>query len=183
MRVQRLREVSKQNLLKTKIKGSDPKTKRKCQKAEKKGIIMKKTISGYAVDHAKKTITLTKAYAKMANTPGTKEFDELAALYKAFPNYTIKMRTAKPKEDKEKHGGLTIQWMTDYIKNYKDEIAVAEFNEVKKFYKTMPGYYGKVKGWFLNKYPNYQEVDFVDIATSQKPEEKASAPADLRKTA
>ena len=45
MRVQRLREASKQNLLKTKIKGSDPKTKRKCQKAEKKGIIMKEKLS------------------------------------------------------------------------------------------------------------------------------------------
>lgn len=39
------------------------------------------------------------------------------------------------------------------------------------------------KAWFLNKYPNYQDVDFADIATSQKPEEKASAPSELRKTA
>lgn len=38
------------------------------------------------------------------------------------------------------------------------------------------------KAWFLNKYPNYQDVDFADIATSQKPEEKASAPSELRKT-
>ena len=44
-------------------------------------------------------------------------------------------------------------------------------------------YYGKVKAWFLNKYPNYQDVDFADIATSQKPEEKASTPSELRKTA
>ena len=128
-------------------------------------------------------IELTKAFAKNAYTPGTEEFRHLAELHKAFPDFPIVMRTAKENKNKEKHDGLTIKWMTDYIKNYKDEIAVAEFNEVKKFYKTMPGYYGKVKGWFLNKYPNYQEVDFVDIATSQKPEEKASAPADLRKTA
>ena len=170
-----MREIRNKNLSQNKLKGSVPKTKRKCQKAEKKGFIMKKTISGYAVDHAKKTITLTKAYAKMANTPGTKEFDELAALYKAFPNYTIKMRTAKPNKDKEKHDGLTIARMEFFIKNYKDEIAIAEFAEVKKFYKGTSGYYGKVKGWFLNKYPNYQEIDFADIATSQKSEEEASA--------
>ena len=115
-------------------------------------------------------IELTKAFAKNAYTPGTEEFRHLAELHKAFPDFPIVMRTAKENKNKEKHDGLTIKWMTDYIKNYKDEIAVAEFNEVKKFYKTMPGYYGKVKGWFLNKYPNYQEVDFADVATSTKTE-------------
>ena len=62
-------------------------------------------------------------------------------------------------------------------------IRCRRFKEAQKFYKGTSGYYGKVKGWFLNKYPNYQDVDFADIATSQKPEEKASAPAELRKTA
>ena len=57
------------------------------------------------------------------------------------------------------------------IKNYLgDEIALAEFEEVKKFYKGTKGYYGKVKGWFLGKYPKYKEVDFADIATSTKNE-------------
>lgn len=130
------------------------------------------------------TITLTKAFAKQAYTPGTAEFRYLAELHKAFPDFPIVQRTAKPNDDKEKHGGLTITRMEFLIKNYLgDEIALAEFKEAQKFYKGTSGYYGKVKGWFLNKYPNYQEVDFADVATSQKPEEKASAPAELRKTA
>ena len=115
-------------------------------------------------------IELTKAFAKNAYTPGSAEFRYLAELHKAFPDFPIVQRTAKPNEEKEKHNGLTIKWMTDFIKNYKDEVAVAEFEEVKKFYKSLPGYYGKVKGWFLNKYPNYQEVDFADVATSTKTE-------------
>lgn len=171
-----MREINKQNLSKTKIKGSDPKTNRKCQKAEKKGFIMKK-FNGCVVKDG--VIALTKAFAKQAYTPGTAEFRHLAELHKAFPEFPIVQRTATKNENKEKHDGLTIKWMTDYIKNYKDEVAVAEFDEVKKFYKTMPGYYGKVKGWFLNKYPNYQEVDFADVATSQKPEEKAPATPEL----
>ena len=130
------------------------------------------------------TITLTKAFAKQAYTPGTAEFRYLAELHKAFPDFPIVQRTAKPNDDKEKHGGLRITRMEFLIKNYLgDEIALAEFKEAQKFYKGTSGYYGKVKGWFLNKYPNYQDVDFADIATSQKPEEKASAPAELRKTA
>lgn len=106
----------------------------------------------------------------MEKNPSTAEFRELAKLHKNLPDFTITMRTAVITADKETHGGLTIEWMTDYIKNYKDEVAVAEFEEVKKFYKKMPGYYGKVKAWFLNKYPNYQNVDFADVATSTKSE-------------
>ena len=130
---------------------------------------MKKT-AGYSING--NTITLTKTYAKMAYTPGTKEFRELSAILKAFPNLTVAMRTVTPKKDKEKHGGLTIARMGFIIKNYVgDEIALAEFVEVKKFYKGLNGYYGKVKGWFLKKYPNYQEmIDFADIATSAKSE-------------
>ena len=127
-------------------------------------------------------IELTKAFAKQAYTPGTAEFRHLAELHKAFPEFPIVQRTATKNENKEKHNGLTVSRMEFLIKNYLgDEIVLAEFKEVQKFYKNTKGYYGKVKGWFLDKYPNYQEVDFADVATSQKPEEKASAPAELRK--
>ena len=112
-------------------------------------------------------IELTKAFAKLAYTPGTEEFRYLAELHKAFPDFSIVMRTAKENKNKEKHDGLTIARMDFIIKNYiRDDVAIAEFDEVKKFYKKMPGYYGKVKAWFLAKYPNYQKVDFADVATS-----------------
>lgn len=138
---------------------------------------MKKT-TGYAIKD--NTIVLTKAYAKLAYTPGTKEFRELSAILKAHPYLTVAMRTATKNDSKEKHDGLTIARMELIIKNYiGDEIALAEFKEVQKFYKGMNGYYGKVKGWFLKKYPNYQDIDFADIATSQKPEEKAAAAPEL----
>ena len=129
---------------------------------------MKKTISGYAVDHAKKTITLTKAYAKMANVPGTKEFDELASLYKAFPDYTIKMRTATKNENKEKHNGLSVDRMEWYIVSVEqDEKALAEFENAKKFYKGMNGYYGKMKKWFLAKYPEIAQFGVVECAETK----------------
>ena len=116
---------------------------------------MKKN-AGYVINYEDNTITLTKAFAKQAQNPATKEFRELDKLHKNFPDFTITKRTAKVNEDKERHAGLSIPWMTNYIKTYiKDEAAVAEFEEVKNFYRGMSGYYGKVKGWFLNKYPNY----------------------------
>ena len=135
---------------------------------------MKKTTT-YSINFAENTITLTKAFAQRAKNPSSAEFRELAKLHKNFPDFTITMRTAVITADKETHGGLSIKWMTDFIKNYKDEVAVAEFEEVKKFYKTMPGYYGKVKAWFLAKYPNYQE--FVNSPADEGKEPVVQAPA------
>ena len=63
---------------------------------------MKKT-AGYSINPADNTITLTKAYAKKANTPGTREFKELANLHKAYPDYDIVMRTATVSDSKEVH--------------------------------------------------------------------------------
>lgn len=123
----------------------------------------------YVINHAKKTITLTKKYAKLANTPGTNEFRELAEIYKVYSDYTIVMRTATPKDDKQKHTGLTIERMEYHIKNIaKDDVALAQFKEVQKYYKGMSGYYGKVRSWFLEKYPNYNIVDFEAVVSVQK---------------
>ena len=136
---------------------------------------MKKT-AGYVINYEDNTITLTKAFAKQAQNPNTKEFRELAKLHKNFPEFTITKRTAKVNEDKEVHSGLSIPWMTNYIKTYiKDEDAVAEFEEVKAFYRGMSGYYGRVKGWFLNKYPNYKEIDFAELAASKSAANQATA--------
>lgn len=136
---------------------------------------MKKT-AGYVINYEDNTITLTKAFAKQAQNPATKEFRELAKLHKNFPEFTITKRTAKVNDDKEVHSGLSIPWMTNYIKTYvKDEAAIAEFEEVKVFYKGMPGYYGRVKGWFLKEYPNYKDIDFAEVAASKSAANQAAA--------
>ena len=108
--------------------------------------------NGYTIDHTKKTITLTKAYAKMAYTPGTEEFREFSALLNAYPYLTVAMRSAKKNENKEKHNGLTVDRMEFHIKTIeRDEAGLAEFLAVKAYFKGMNGYYGKVKGWFLHQ--------------------------------
>ena len=175
MRVQRLREASKQNLLKTRISGGDQR-QNALAKRQKKGTIMKKTNSGYAISHNDKTITLTKAYAKKANTPGTKEFKELANLNKAYPDYDIVMRTATITADKNTHDGLTIEMMEKIIarqpnaealkKEYDEFVAFwgKEVKDKKTGKKYMSAPYGKTKSWFLKKVPNYQEIDFSNVA-------------------
>jgi hypothetical protein len=124
------------------------------------------------------TITLTKAFAKLAYTPGTDEFRHLAELHKAFPEFPIVKRTATSNENKEKHDGLTIARMEWYIVSVEqDEKALGEFENAKKFYKGMSGYYGKMKKWFLDKYK--KEYLNADFSKANKPDEEkpAEAPA------
>ena len=122
--------------------------------------------AGYIINHEDQTITITKDYAKRSSVPGSKEFRELSKLHAAFPEYTIQRRTATITADKEKHNGLTVDRMADYIKALvKDEAeqkkALDEFENAKSFYKDTKGYYGKMKAWFLKNYKNYTEIDFA----------------------
>lgn len=125
----------------------------------------------YIIDS--KTITLTKAYAKLANTPNTKEFRELAKLHKTYPDYDIVMRTAVITADKKTHDGLTFEVMEKIIaRQSNSETLMREYNEFVALWgkevndKKNPGQkiirapYGKVKSWFLKKIPNYQNIDF-----------------------
>jgi len=166
IRAQRLREINQQNLSQQKNNGGD--LNKYAVPKGKKGNHMTKTTKGYAISHNDKTITLTKAYAKKANTPGTKEFRELANLHKNFPDYDIVMRTANITAEKNTHDGLTIERIEKIIsaqtnaeelmKEYKDFVSFwgKEVEDKKTGKKVMRAPYGKVKSWYLKKVKDEQ---------------------------
>ena len=166
IRAQRLREINQQNLSQQKNNGGD--LNKYAVPKGKKGNHMTKTTKGYAISHNDKTITLTKAYAKKANTPGTREFKELANLHKNFPDYDIVMRTATITAEKNTHDGLTIERIEKIIsaqtnaeelmKEYKDFISFwgKEVEDKKTGKKVMRAPYGKVKSWYLKKVKDEQ---------------------------
>ena len=166
IRAQRLREINQQNLSQQKNNGGD--LNKYAVPKGKKGNHMTKTTKGYAISHNDKTITLTKAYAKKANTPGTREFKELANLHKNFPDYDIVMRTANITAEKNTHDGLTIERIEKIIsaqtnaeelmKEYKDFISFwgKEVEDKKTGKKVMRAPYGKVKSWYLKKVKDEQ---------------------------
>ena len=124
-----------------------------------------------SIDFANNTIILTKAYAKLAYTPNTKEFRELSAILKAYPHLTVAMRTASKNENKEKFTDLSVSRMERFIKCFKDEKALKEFYNAKDFYTGTAGYYGKMKKWFLDKYKEeYLNADFSKMAEGKEPE-------------
>ena len=121
-------------------------------------------------------IVMTKAYAKLAYTPNTKEFRELSAILKAYPHLTVAMRTASKNENKEKFTDLSVSRMERFIKCFKDEKALKEFYNAKDFYTGTAGYYGKMKKWFLDKYKEeYLNADFSKMAEDKEPEAQAPA--------
>lgn len=140
---------------------------------------MEKKAMGYTFDHANKVITLTKAYSKRANTPGTKEFRELAMFHKNYPDYTITLRTATITANKNTHDGLTIEMIEKIIacqtnseelmREYQAFVAIwgKEVSDKKNpGKKVVRAPYGKVKSWFLKKVPNYQDITFSQPAAS-----------------
>ena len=72
---------------------------------------MKKT-TGYSINFAENTITLTKAFAQRAKNPSTNEFRELAKLHKNLPDFTITMRTAVITVEKETYSLLRFQYFS-----------------------------------------------------------------------
>ena len=161
-----MREINQQNLSQQENNGGD--LNKYAVPKGKKGNHMTKTTKGYAISHNDKTITLTKAYAKKANTPGTREFKELANLHKNFPDYDIVMRTANITAEKNTHDGLTIERIEKIIsaqtnaeelmKEYKDFISFwgKEVEDKKTGKKVMRAPYGKVKSWYLKKVKDEQ---------------------------
>ena len=139
--------------------------------AEKIGFILKK-FNGCVVKG--NAIVMTKAFAKLAYTPGTEEFGYLAELHKAFPDFKIVMRTAKENKSKEKFTDLSVPRMELFIKSFKGEKELVEFRNAQAFYKGTTGYYGMKKKWFLDKYKEeYLNADFSKV-NDQKQEDSTS---------
>jgi len=141
---------------------------------------MKKN-AGYIIKHDDKVIMLTKAYAKQSSAPGTKEFRELAKLHKTFPDYEIVMRTATITAEKNTHAGLKVDVIEKIIarqpnseelkREYAEMLAIwgREVEDKKNPGKTVIRVpYGKVKSWFLDRVPNYRNIDFSQSASADE---------------
>lgn len=136
---------------------------------------MKKNNS-YTINHDAQTIVLTKEYSKRSSDPSSKEFKELAKLHKAFPEYDIIRRTAVITADKKKHSGLNFEMMEKYINTLATKEAdLEEYKSIKAYYENSKGKYGKVKAWFLKKYPNYKIVEFPTPNVENKENNRENA--------
>lgn len=115
------------------------------------------------VDEVKMTITVDKDFLKKAGQFGTPEFFEAIQMRK--DGFTIVEYKIKKNPDKQTYADLTYNKMKKVITNYWTDVEVRkakldEFEYIKRWAKTQPGSYAKVKNWFKKEYgKHYEEVE------------------------
>ena len=106
------------------------------------------------IDHATRTLTVTKAYNKKASVFGSPEYKELRQSINENPGYIIEIKTV----EKKSYRGLSFSRMEEYIKTQPDsEKRLIEFEAVKKIAKAKGGLYPITKQWFFATYPDFKE--------------------------
>lgn len=120
--------------------------------------------NGYKIDFASKTISVTKAFMKQAETYDTEAYKKLLTLKKELPD----MRIVAPKTNRKgkKRDNLTYANMITFIKCQNNaEILLKEFEKVKELASGQGGNaYQNVKRWFLATFPNYKDIPSFDEA-------------------
>ena len=85
------------------------------------------------IDFAKNRIVMTRAFARKASDPSTKEYRELKDTMETFPTFSVEHHTIKKCSGKESYKGLNYSFMYYYINTYveesKREKAMADLEE------------------------------------------------------
>lgn len=120
--------------------------------------------NGYKINFASKTITVTKAFIKQAETYDSEAYNTLMILKAELPD----MRIVAPKTNRKgrKRDNLTYANMITFIKCQNNaEILLKEFDKVKELASGQGGNaYQNVKRWFLATFPNYKDIPVFDEA-------------------
>jgi len=116
--------------------------------------------NGLKVLLEKKTIEMTKAFAKAASNPRSEEYALLQRVLQDYPTYE---EVIKEKKSQEHYAGLTYEYMETYImshgtmeervKNLKD------FNELRLIAQchSKARSFPFIRSWFLDTYPEVKE--------------------------
>jgi len=113
----------------------------------------------------KKVIEMNKAEAKAAGIYGSATFEELKALRAEFPGFRIEVKASKSKDNMK---GLSVPYMKNYIVKHDDEDGtnMAIFNQLRGLDDTgnkvefaRVASYGELKMWFLDTYPEVEDMN------------------------
>ena len=120
------------------------------------------------IDFVSHRIVMTRAFAKKASDPTTREYRELKEALSTFPTFTVEHHTIKKNSSKETYKGLDYGFMTEYINTYVDENkrvkALADLEEQKFLTKCHSKKFPSVRKWFLETYPEI-DSNYGKIAT------------------
>ena len=132
--------------------------------------------NGLKVLVSKKTIEMTKAFAKAATDPRSDEYALLQQVRRDYPRFKVTQRTINKKKSQEHYAGLTYEYMETYImahgtmeervKNLKD------FNELRMIAMchSKARAFPFIRSWFLDLFPEVEKFG-VKVAKVEAEEE------------
>lgn len=103
------------------------------------------------IDYAKKTIEITKAFAKKASEYGSAAYYELSKVRSEFPSFSI---TTKAPKVSNTFKGMDYDFMVEYIsKQANSDELMESFKKLRENELS----YGEIKQWFIGKFPVFKE--------------------------
>ena len=95
-----------------------------------------------------KSIEVSKAFANKASHFGTEQYEELRAVMRDLPDFTVMVKTA-PRLRRSYMKGLTYEWMEYFISMHDEDGSI-----MQDFLCLRHGCsYAEVKRWFITKFP------------------------------
>lgn len=123
---------------------------------------MKRTHT-YEINHAKKMVTVTRAFMEEATQYNSKEFKLMMQFERLGLRVVQQKRTVKPRTEESKPRLLTYKMMKAYIAMLDDaEDMMSEFETLCSSVKKCPDRLKKVNNWFRETFPNYDAVPEFD---------------------
>lgn len=110
------------------------------------------------VNHTNKQIVMNATFEKYSEVCTRPEFKHLMEIKATFPDYTVVTEKMGTNTQKVTYEGLSTDFMRWYIKEFSSSDEIRTEN-LEKFDCAMDvvgnerGGYGKIKSWFLSKYP------------------------------
>ena len=109
------------------------------------------------IDYRHHRIVLTRAFAKKASEPSSREYRDLKDAVSTFPTFKVVNHTILRKKGKETYKGLNFEFMEDYINTHveesKREKAMDDLREQKYLSKCHSKKFPTIRKWFLETYP------------------------------
>ena len=124
-------------------------------------------MTGYKINFAANTITITADFEAKANDPNTEQYRLLKQIQADYPAMKISRKTHRSPKTCNPSKGLTYANMKRYIMVYENAAELLkQFENVKVQAALQPNSYDYVKRWFVAQFPSYRNLpDF----TTDKP--------------
>lgn len=121
---------------------------------------------GYKIDFVNNTLTISKAFEDAATVPYSEEYKLLQQIRADFPNLAITRKARRASTIKKRNKNMTYANMEKYMSVFQNAVELlAQFEVVKKQSKLEKSPYQFVLTWFVEQFPDYQELpDFTEKA-------------------